>query len=732
MFSYLIKVLLGSLLFLMPLYFDLRVADTFGVSKMVVLYLFSWLLLSASLAKAVYYEKFSFRRTPLDIPVLIFLLTNIISVICSTSPIQSIFGGYKSQQGLLTMLCYIIIFFSVTNISTDLNPKWQIKLTIAFIAANILALFFPTRPDFNLSWAYGEGILFLLFYIGSFYLILSFIKNLYSLPKVFIFVALLASLYLLYQRSGNDFIQWDTPLNCTTFGNMTFFSHYGLVAFFLTISIFLGLFLKEKPKKKVVDYKRYAFLGIWGLSLLIIFIAVFVMRVRSIFIAGFFASLLFLILLGAKLRKEYKKEIIALLLIFAPIVVYYGFTTGQGIFVETASDIKAMSGTKALLGPGEKFSTGAIRLHIWRGCLEIIKDYPLFGIGQETMFSIYPRYRTLAHAKTEGQYSRSDRAHNDVIDVVVATGIVGLFSFLFLHITFLIIILRAIYRSYGRERVMLVGIASAWTAYHLNGLFSFGTPCVNSMFWALSGIGAVLVGKPKIYEKKLPLGSVKWVGLSIILIITIIGLVWVKNIYCADVLFNQAGRLEKSGMLQDAIPKYKEVLKLNPWQKDYSDSLLNTYLTLARRYPNPDWTKEAVFWAERAVRLFPADSVSWNLLGGAYYLDGAATGKDRRDEAVVAYKQTIIREPYLIDAYTNIGQITLSQGKADEAYKHFMKVLSFEEQEPRSLYYAGQIEFQKKQFQKAKEHLSKLVKLCPTYEKVENAREMLFLIEKER
>ncbi|MFH0774863.1 MAG: O-antigen ligase family protein [bacterium] len=732
MFSYLIKVLLGLPLFLMPLYFDLRVADTFGVSKMVVLYLFSILLLSASLAKSVYYEKLSFRRTPLDIPVLIFLLTNIVSVITSTSPIQSIFGGYKSQQGFITIACYILIFFSVTNMSSDSSPKWQIKLAIAFILANILACFFPTRPDFSLGWAYSDGLLFLLFYIGSFYLILSFIKDAYSLPKVFIFVALLSGLYLLYQRSGNDFVQWDTALDCTTFGNMTFFSHYGLVSLFLAISVFLGLFLKEKSKKKVVDYKRYTFLCLSGLSLLLIFIAVFVMRVRSIFIAGFFASLFFLIILGFKVRREYKKEIMALLLIFVPTVIYYGFTGGRGIFVRTANEVKVMAKTEGLLGSSEKFTTTAVRLHIWRGCLRIVKDYPLFGIGQETMFSIYPRYRTLADAKAEGQYSRTDRAHNDVIDVVAMTGILGLCSFLFLHITFLIIILRAVYKSKGRERVMLAGVASAWAAYHLNGLLSFGTPCVNSMFWALSGIGAVLAGKPKVYERRLLLGGMKWVVLGVIFALSIVGLVWVKNMYCADTIFSQAGRLEKSGSLSDAIPRYKEVLKLNPWQKDYSDSLLNTYLTLARRYPNPDYTKEAVFWAERAVKLFPQDSVSWNFLGGAYYLDGAATGKDRRDEAVAAYKQTVLREPYLIDAYTNIGQIRLSQGKTDEAYKYFMKVLSFEETEPRSLYYAGQIEFQKAEHKKSKEHLSRLIKLCPTYERAENAREMLLLIERSR
>ncbi|MEK9149819.1 MAG: tetratricopeptide repeat protein, partial [Candidatus Desantisbacteria bacterium] len=221
-------------------------------------------------------------------------------------------------------------------------------------------------------------------------------------------------------------------------------------------------------------------------------------------------------------------------------------------------------------------------------------------------------------------------------------------------------------------------------------------------------------------------------ALSIILVLSILGLVWVRNIYSADRTFNQATRLEKSGNLQDAIPKYKETLRLNPWQKDYSDGLLNTYLTLARRYPNPDYTKEAVFWAERAVKLFSEESIAWNFLGSAYYLDGASAGKDRRDEAVSAYKQACIREPYLIDAYTNIGQITLSQGKTDEAYKHFMKVLSFEEKEPRSLYYAGQIEFQRLEKREAKEHLSRLVKLHPTYERAENAKEMLLLIERSK
>jgi O-antigen ligase/Flp pilus assembly protein TadD len=722
MIEYSIKLLLGSLLFLVPLYFDLNIADTFGVGKVTILHLFSVWILSLWLAKAVYYEKIEFKRTPLDIPILIFLIINSASAICSTSIAQSIFGGYNSQEGLITILCYILLFFATTNLSEGEIERWYVRLGISFLLSNILILFFPQRATFSIEWAYQDriGLFFLLFYTASFYLILSSLQTL-ALSNIFIMVSVIAGVYMLLQSVGYDFISWEKSKNATwtTFGNEGFFSAYSLIPLFISASAFLGL-SKEREKVKGLLYL---------LITALIAYCVFWVRARSNLVGFFAGGLCFLSLLGFRGIKERKKQIGLLVAIFASSVIYCGFTSENALFIRTAKEMKKMKREEALQ-PEPHFSTMALRFNIWRACLSIIKERPILGIGQDTLMSVYPKYRTLSHTKTEGQYSRTRRAHNDLIHIATTTGILGLISYIYLHTLFSIVLYKAICSIKGTKRFFLIGILSAWTAYHINDLFSFGIPPINSMFWVLLGIGVAVAVKPKIYRKRLRLGVMRWPILGLIIAFAILGTKWVIDIYRADILFKRARALERVGRLKEAIPVYKEAIRLDPWHKDRYDGLLNTYLTLSRVRPDPEYTKEAVFWAEKAVKLFSQDSICWNFLGGAYYLDGVATGRDRSREAVEAYKKAILCEPYLVDAHTNIGQILFAQDRVDEAYTYFSKVLSFYPKEPRSLYYVGYIAFQKADYEKAREHLQLFLRLHPDHYKAESARAILVEIKR--
>jgi len=59
------------------------------------------------------------------------------------------------------------------------------------------------------------------------------------------------------------------------------------------------------------------------------------------------------------------------------------------------------------------------RTHIWKDSLRIVYDFPIFGTGLDTFRYIYPKYKTLEIA------SRINFAHNDYIQLLVETGIIG-------------------------------------------------------------------------------------------------------------------------------------------------------------------------------------------------------------------------------------------------------------------------------------------------------------------
>lgn len=59
------------------------------------------------------------------------------------------------------------------------------------------------------------------------------------------------------------------------------------------------------------------------------------------------------------------------------------------------------------------------RTEIWKDSLRIAYDFPIFGTGLNTFRDIYPKYKSLEIA------SRINFAHNDYIQLLVETGIIG-------------------------------------------------------------------------------------------------------------------------------------------------------------------------------------------------------------------------------------------------------------------------------------------------------------------
>jgi O-antigen ligase len=60
------------------------------------------------------------------------------------------------------------------------------------------------------------------------------------------------------------------------------------------------------------------------------------------------------------------------------------------------------------------------RVSVWKDCIQIIKDFPLFGSGLGTFKYIYPLYKENLKAAVDYHY-----AHNDYIHLLVETGAIG-------------------------------------------------------------------------------------------------------------------------------------------------------------------------------------------------------------------------------------------------------------------------------------------------------------------
>ena len=96
----------------------------------------------------------------------------------------------------------------------------------------------------------------------------------------------------------------------------------------------------------------------------------------------------------------------ALATIIIGLALYLGAGDGllRGVGVSTIADSDITSG----------------RAHFWKTGLKIFADHPIVGTGMDTFASAYPRY------DTENGFFRVEHAHNDYLQVLTDSGIVGL------------------------------------------------------------------------------------------------------------------------------------------------------------------------------------------------------------------------------------------------------------------------------------------------------------------
>lgn len=108
------------------------------------------------------------------------------------------------------------------------------------------------------------------------------------------------------------------------------------------------------------------------------------------------------------------------------------------------------------------------RIFLWKAHLAMFKDHPLMGIG----LNMSEKHIHTYHMKVNGEPGLMSHAHNNIIQVLSSTGILGLIFFLWFMIKILVDGIKGIKTSdentlnYG----LLVGFIGAFICLHISGL----------------------------------------------------------------------------------------------------------------------------------------------------------------------------------------------------------------------------------------------------------------------
>jgi putative inorganic carbon (HCO3(-)) transporter len=333
---------------------------------------------------------------------------------------------------LFRSLVYVLFFLTLVKaLFFSGRPRFSRRYlwpVLAWVILGALALFFSVDPA---NSYYGlsdrqQGYRSLLFYAWWFFLLFYNLATAPDLkPKIdrIIWVVLgtsfIVSLYGILQILGVDFIIWTEPPFVThritsTLGQPNYLGSYLLLVLPLTIyglikyrqfwpRFILVLLLLTQFIALVITGSRAAWLGLLGSLILLAFC-----RLNSFWFQ----------LTAAKKR--------ALILISTLSLVLVVVLLSQSQYV--SSRLQGIT----------DFQQGSVsaRVNFWSGAVKSIAQKPFLGYGLENQGSEFIKYYQVDWAQTGFVNASTNRAHNLILDLLLTVGVVGLFFYVWIYLSF--------------------------------------------------------------------------------------------------------------------------------------------------------------------------------------------------------------------------------------------------------------------------------------------------------
>ena len=142
----------AALVFFVPLIFTPWNFELFEFNKMVLVYFFTILIGISWIVKMILQKKIILKKTFFDIPLILFLTSQIISTVFSIDPHTSIFGYYsRFNGGLLSLLSYLILYWGLVS---NLNPKKTNSLVKIALGGGLLVSIYGIAQHFGIDKDY--------------------------------------------------------------------------------------------------------------------------------------------------------------------------------------------------------------------------------------------------------------------------------------------------------------------------------------------------------------------------------------------------------------------------------------------------------------------------------------------------------------------------------------------------------------------------------------------------
>ena len=647
MFDTIITYSFYLLFFLTPLFWTSLNYELFEYNKMILTYGITTIIMGAWILKMIQQKSLIFKRTPLDIPLLLFLGANILSTIFSIDPHTSIWGYYsRSNGGLLSIISYSLLYFAfVSNITVE-NIKNLLK--VGLVAGLIISIW-GILEHFGVS------------------------------PSC-----------IILRRELNASC-WVQDVQARVFASL---GQPNWMAAYLAMLIFPAMyfFLTAKDKRQLVT----------SYLLLVTFYLAFTFtysRGPTLGLVGGIAVFVLLILRKTQFRKNIgHRGLIGLIGLISINLLFGSALTSFRLISKFAAPVRPTISLPTTPSSGTQLETGGtesgqIRFIVWKGALDIFKAYPIFGSGVETFAYSYYQFRPASHNLTSEWDFLYNKAHNEYLNYLSTTGLVGFGTYLLVIGTFIVFCIKYHVSSIKKQIhntnyiILTTALFASYISYLIYNFFLFSVVIIAIFFYLFPAIAFVASEKTKVF--RLQTSVFRWLYHRPIYIKITKGVVILSSLYLlysifqlwyADTIFNQGEKASDLGNPGRAYNLLALASDLNPKEPFYRSELAYSAAAAAVALQDTDATlsaalkDEALLQLDKTLKVSPKNVSFWRTAIRTYF-ELASLDKKYTDNTLDALDMTIKLAPTDPKLYYNKALILESLGKKDEQIQNLKQAL---------------------------------------------------------
>lgn len=498
--------------FLPPLVLYPYTSEIFEFNKMITVYTLTVLIIFFWLVRCVVNKRLIFTKSSMDLPIVLFLVSQGISTLLSIDTLTSIYG-YPSRYhgGLLSLISYSLLYWAFVS---NMDKKDAKKFLSILVVSS--------------------------FFVG---------------------------VYAVLQRFGIDDLLWEQDVKTRVFSTLG--QPNWLAAWVVpVILICLARITKyRKSSLKLFYFYNFMFLLLTTTLLLTRSRSGIASIIISLFV--FFAIMIYFEIL--KRVKNLKDELLEILIdlkfivigtLLAVLVIGTPWTKNLG---DVLAPVEGISET-VQVDANDITASEDIRKIVWRGAIDIWENYPVFGTGVETFAYSYYQFRPQEHNLVSEWDFLYNKAHNEYLNTLANTGSFGFIAYMIVTTTAILVSLKKV-RS-NKDSLLHLALATSIISITITNFFGFLVVPVALEFMLFPAI-SVALSKNTVKDSKQKISNAQTIGVSMLFVFALYLLNGIYNYWYADVLYGRGKSLNYYGNYADAQKVLTRAVNKNSKQPFY-------------------------------------------------------------------------------------------------------------------------------------------------------------------